>query len=424
MINKLKIKSEFGKNILTLMTGTTLAQAIPIAISPILTRIYAPEDFGVFALYAAVASVMSMAATGRYELAIMLPRKESDAFSIAVLSAAIAAVLSVISIIIVLMFNNDIALFLGNPDLGNWLYLMPVSIFLAGLYQTLNYWNNRGKQYRHIALSRVSQSVGGGATQLVVGFGTSLPGGLIAGSVVGQGVGVLTLLRASRKNISAHISHFAFSDLKRNASEYKKFPLFASWAALLNTGSVQMPVFMITKYFGSSITGLFSFTFKVISIPMTLVSSSISQVMFQKVAVMHNEKPELLFHFVLKMFLLLLVLSIPFVMILTFWGVEIFSFVFGEQWALAGNFAAILSVAVAIRFAVSPLSSVLALEHNVRKGAAWHVIRFVTLTTTLIFFKDQDIEFFLQIFVIHEVVLYSLYLIIILSAANTHGKCG
>ena len=119
MINKLKIKSEFGKNILTLMTGTTLAQAIPIAISPILTRIYAPEDFGVFALYAAVASVMSIAATGRYELAIMLPRKESDAFSIAVLSAAIAAVLSVISIIIVLMFNNDIAFFLGNPDLGN-----------------------------------------------------------------------------------------------------------------------------------------------------------------------------------------------------------------------------------------------------------------------------------------------------------------
>lgn len=225
-------------------------------------------------------------------------------------------------------------------------------------------------------------------------------------------------MRASRKNISAHISHFGFSDLKRNASEYKKFPLFASWAALLNTGAVQMPVFMITKYFGSSITGLFSFTFKVISIPMTLVSSSISQVMFQKVAVMHNEKPELLFYFVLKMFLLLLVLSIPFVMTLTFWGVEIFSFVFGEQWALAGNFAAILSVAVAIRFAVSPLSSVLALEHNVRKGAAWHVIRFVTLTTTLIFFKDQDIKFFLQVFVIHEVVLYSLYLFIILTAAR------
>ena len=57
-------------------------------------------------------------------------------------------------------------------------------------------------------------------------------------------------MRASRKNISAHISHFGFSDLKRNASEYKKFPLFASWAALLNTGAVQMPLFIMAKYFG------------------------------------------------------------------------------------------------------------------------------------------------------------------------------
>ena len=51
MLDKLKLKSEFSRNVLTLMTGTTIAQAIPIAISPILTRNYTSEDFGVFALY-------------------------------------------------------------------------------------------------------------------------------------------------------------------------------------------------------------------------------------------------------------------------------------------------------------------------------------------------------------------------------------
>lgn len=422
MMNKLKIQSEFGRNVLTLMTGSTLAQAIPIAISPILTRIYTPEDFGVFALYAAAASILSIAATGRYELAIMLPKKESDAFSITVLSAVVAALLSAISFIIVLKFNNDIARFLGSLSLKNWLYLLPLSIFLSGLYQALNYWNNRGKEYTNIALSKVSQSVGGGAAQLAVGYGASLPSGLIVGSIFGQGVGVLALLRASKKTISAQFSHFAFSELKSNAKKYRKFPLFSSWSALLNTSAVQMPVFIIAKYFGASITGLFSFTFKVISVPMTLVSSSISQVMFQKVAVLHNEKPELLFSFVLKMFFLLLVLSIPFVITLMFWGQEIFSFVFGEQWTEAGSYASILSIAVAIRFAVSPLSSVLALEHNVLKGAVWHLVRFVTLTGTLIYFKDQDIEFFLLVFVIHEVVLYSVYLLVILAVARNNKQ--
>ena len=76
MLTKLKSKSEFSKNVLTLMTGTTIAQAIPIAISPILTRIYTPEDFGVFALYLSIVSILVVFTTGQYDLAIMLPKYE------------------------------------------------------------------------------------------------------------------------------------------------------------------------------------------------------------------------------------------------------------------------------------------------------------------------------------------------------------
>ena len=46
MIKRLKPKSEFGRNVLTLLTGTTVAQIIPMASMPILTRLYVPEEFG------------------------------------------------------------------------------------------------------------------------------------------------------------------------------------------------------------------------------------------------------------------------------------------------------------------------------------------------------------------------------------------
>ena len=82
MLDNLKPKSEFSRNVLTLMTGTTIAQAIPIAISPILTRIYTPEDFGMFALYMSIASILSVVATGWYELAIMLLKKDEDTVNI------------------------------------------------------------------------------------------------------------------------------------------------------------------------------------------------------------------------------------------------------------------------------------------------------------------------------------------------------
>ena len=82
MLNKLKPKSDFTRNVLTLMTGTTIAQAIPVAISPLLTRIYAPEDFGVYALFISLATIFGSVANARYELAIMLPKKDEDAINI------------------------------------------------------------------------------------------------------------------------------------------------------------------------------------------------------------------------------------------------------------------------------------------------------------------------------------------------------
>ena len=67
-------QSEFSRNVLTLVTGTTLAQAIPVLISPILTRLYSPEDFGVYAIYFSVLMITSVVATGKYEMAIVLPK--------------------------------------------------------------------------------------------------------------------------------------------------------------------------------------------------------------------------------------------------------------------------------------------------------------------------------------------------------------
>ena len=87
MLTKLKPKSEFTRNVLTLMTGTTIAQAIPIAISPILTRLYTPKDFGVLALFVAITSIFGSIANGRYELAIMLPKKDEDAVNILALGS-------------------------------------------------------------------------------------------------------------------------------------------------------------------------------------------------------------------------------------------------------------------------------------------------------------------------------------------------
>jgi len=159
MIGNLKTKSEFTRNVLTLMTGTVVAQAIPIAISPILTRIYSPEEFGLFALFFAILSILSVLANGRYENAVMLPKKDSDAINIFALGFIINTFLSLFLLVIVVLFNDDFTRLLGNDDIAIWLYFIPIALFFTGLFNILNSFNNRQKNYKDIADAMVMKSM-------------------------------------------------------------------------------------------------------------------------------------------------------------------------------------------------------------------------------------------------------------------------
>lgn len=107
-------QNEFNRNVVTLLTGTTVAQAIPVMISPILTRIYTPEDFGVLALFIAITSIFGSIANARYELAIVLPEKDEDAVNIVALCILIAFSISVGLFVAVSIFHTPILRLLNN----------------------------------------------------------------------------------------------------------------------------------------------------------------------------------------------------------------------------------------------------------------------------------------------------------------------
>ncbi len=168
------------------MTGTAFAQALPIAVSPILTRLYTPADFGVFAMYMAIASILGVLVTGRYELAILIPKQDRDAIHIAALSAGLSVVLSGLLLLVVMFFNQAIAQLLGSPELSAWLYWVPASTLLSGIYQSLNYWSNRKSQYKRLAISRTAQSGSASLAQLGAGYVGAGATGLVGGQLAGQ----------------------------------------------------------------------------------------------------------------------------------------------------------------------------------------------------------------------------------------------
>ena len=263
MIKALMPRSEFAKNILTLITGTAFAQAIPLFMTPILTRLYNPDDFGVFAIYLALVSIFSIAATGRYEQATMLPKDNADAASITVLACLISLVVSGALFVIVLIFSEPIAKLLGNPQLTSVLYIVPLSIALTGIYQSFVYWNNRTKQYKKLAVNRTVQSCVGVLGQSAMGWQSHFSGGLIFGFLSGQLVSLYTMIKSTWQLDKPYFSRVNQSSLGAVAKRYIKFPKFLVFSHMLNVAAFQLPVMLITNLFSSAITGFYFLTQKI-----------------------------------------------------------------------------------------------------------------------------------------------------------------
>ncbi len=386
LIKQLKPKSEFSRSVLTLMTGTTIAQAIPIAISPILTRIYTPEDFGVFALYMSIASIIGVAATGRYELAIMLPKKDEHAVNIVSLSIIISFLVSLVLFLIVFVFNSQITSLLGNSEISNWLYFIPISIMITSFYNSLNYWSNRKKHYKRLATSRVVQSGATATANLSMGFVGFGASGLILSGLAGQGIATTVLGKMIWKEDRELFQKVNRLKILVLAKRYIKFPKFLIIAHSINTTSRQLPIILFSSFFNASVVGFFMLTQRVVVLPMIIVASAIADVFRQKASYdyINNRECEKLFLSTFKKLLLIAILPFS---IFYFIAPELFAFIFGSEWRIAGEYAQIMTPMFFLQFVISPLSSMFLIAEKQQLDLYWQIYLLLTVTLAILIGK-------------------------------------
>lgn len=409
---------KFLGHVAALMTGSVIAQAVPVLLSPVLTRIYVPDDFAAFALFMAVNAVISVVGAGRYDQAILLPRDEDDALNVVALSWLI---LGTLCLVLTTMIGVSYHVLPADWMVilhGDWLYLLPLAVFATASLQILASWNNRCGRFPQLAISRASQGVSATGAQCGLGYAGLHSTGLIWGWLAGQLIGMGMLLRANFQSLRAGLPRVTRRRLVANASVYRRFPLLSTWGSLFDSGGAMMVLLIISHTFSSTITGLFSFTQRVLAMPLFLISNAIAQVLHQRIARMNNEDAAAILPCVLRTAAILAAIAVPFVAVLSLFGVELFTFVFGPSWSEAGKYAALLSLAVGIRFIVSPLTVVLSLSHNIRSCVQWQVLYFFSVTATLGLGSSLVIEDFLKLYVAHEILLYCIYFAIIIRAAQ------
>lgn len=349
-------KSEFRRNVMTLITGTTIANAIPVAVVPILTRIFTPEDFGILAFYSAVVTIFAILSTAGYELAIVLPKKRDDAYQILVLSCTISTFFSLLMLFFIWFFEKQMSRLLNNPENYIFLYWMPLSVFLISIYQSLYYWFNREKAYRNMANGSVIKNSTIVISQISIGFFSKLSAlGLIVGQLIGQVLGTLYMGQKFIKE-THNLYKPKISDQLKLAKRYKNFPKFILIANTMNTASRHLPSIFFNMFFTQIAAGFYLIVNLAIGVPITIVSIAIGDVFRQQASVAYAERGECLNEYK-KIFKKLLMISLLPFGLFAIIAPDLFEIIFGKNWRIAGEYAQILTPMFLLKFISNPLSN-------------------------------------------------------------------
>ena len=360
--------SDFVKNVFTIFTGNVIAQAIPFLMEPVLARIYSPDDFAILAVYLAVANLFSIIATGRYELAVMLPKEDRKSANILGISILISFAISLLSLIIILLFNRYICTILQCPEVSKYLYLVPLSVLSVGWYQTFNYWNSRKKRFRNVTYAKTSQSVlyAGSATGL--GYAGMVPSGLVFSQIIGQFFGLFPMLFSFLKHDRQLVKEINRQEMKSAAVEYQDFPKINSLHAFCDILKQSGEVFLLSYFYVKEKVGLHSRTLRLLFAPSSIIGSAIGQVFYQKASVCYQEGEDLQ-KLVKKVIGALALIAIPAFAVIALWGDDLFAWFLGEPWRQAGEYGQLLTPWLFLNFITSPVSQIPLIVH--RQGTAF-----------------------------------------------------
>ena len=415
MLSKEKEHSDFSKNVLTLMTGTTLSQAIPIAISPILTRIYRPEDFGIYAIFVALITILGTMISGRYELAIMLPNKDEDALNIFILGIIITSLMTLMISLIIYFFSDNLISYIDNKKIKYWLYFVPISIFFAGANNLLNYYNNRFKEYKTITTSLVMKSMTSASVQLLIGLIKKNVSGLILGQIFSQ---IIANLRLSK----VLFDKILFDKINKQkiiklGLRYIDFPKYSVFAILANKMSYQLTNIIISSMYSIVTLGYYSLVQRVLGLPSSLIGTSIGKVFFSE-ANQEKRKYGNVINSFRNTIIKLIIIGIPIFGLLYFTVENLFAFVFGEEWRVAGEYAKIIIPFYFIQFIVSAISTVEAVMEKQNIDLIFNICLLLISIVVIFISMDLNFKIFLINWTISMIALYSLYSFILYKMAK------
>ncbi len=398
MLKKILNKNELLKHVFVLVQGTIIAQVIGVLMQLVLRRVFSVSDFGVMALYSSIVGVLVILASGRYELAIVLPKEDKNAKAIFKISLLLSLAFNVLLFVVLLFTSNyllDVIVQHEMIELNEvknlvsvkyLIYCIPIGVFAMTLYNSFNYWYTRSKSYRSLSNSRIIQSAGQNGSNAAFGAAGFGFFGLFFGLILGLVTSTLFLFLKNTKIFNGDIG-----DTKENLKKYNDFPLKSLPSGLVNILATQLPNFFIFGFFGAQILGLFDIITKVLNVPITMVGKSVSQVFYKKISDDIQEGKKIGGYVKKSSVRLFLFMLVP-MLIIFFFGEHLFAWFFGEKYRLSGQLAGYFSLFYLVRFVYYSQSTLFSAVRKIgiefRQNLIFLVLQLAALLIGYYYYED------------------------------------
>lgn len=376
-------RGTFARNVLVIASGSTLGQLLVVAASPLLTRMYTPEQFGVLGVYIAGILLLSGIATMRYELAIPLPAEDREARSLLQLALGLSAGFSALLLVVSLVGKGFPLAWVGLEELQPYAPFLPLGTWLISSYQSLTYWAVRKGRYHTLAATKLWQALGNIAVQLVLGITKLGTLGLLLGDAAGRSAGITQLARG----VPGLFTPSCTGELLQVARRYSKFPMWSMGSTLINRLGLQLPQLFVATTFGPREAGWYLLTQRVLGTPISLVGQAVAQVFLNRIAELRREDPERAPGFYLGIVTrMALVGGLP-ILVGGFLLGEAFGWIFGPEWVPAGRIVQLLTPMFAIQWTFSPTSQILIVFERQELQLLWDASRLVALAASLYYVR-------------------------------------
>lgn len=416
-------KNNFLQNILLIVGGTAFSQVIGIMLIPVITRIYPPNQYGVLTAYTAILVMLSISASFDYQKAIPIAKSEKSAINLLALSLFLLLMTTFLVLIITAFWGSYLLTFFDMEILKEYKYLIPIGVLLSGIYTVFLHWGYRETAYKKIAKTTIIQSLISNFTKILLGILSFGPIGLVFGAIMNQSAGISSLASPLIKDKNK-LSIINLSEIKKVAKRYSKFPLYSAPSNYIYVAVDNMTVIFISFLFGNHVTGLFGLANSIIRLPMNLISTSVAQVFYAESAKLGKKNPDKIKKISLNLLKKLSLIALLPLILLVFWGPELFSTVFGDQWYEAGEYARVLSIMVYFQFIASPLGRILEVFERQKEGLIFNVSRLLVIGFIFfyaVYFKLTVLKT-LFIFSVANSMTYIALVVVVISIINFEIK--